>query len=86
MSRSFRHTPVIGNACASSDKPGKQIANRTLRTHVRMTLRKCLRNCADFDNLLVPLLREVSNVWSFPKDGKHRMNPNGSYYRKYMRK
>ena len=86
MSRSFRHTPIIGNACAASDKPGKQIANRTLRMNVRMCLRKCLRDCADFDNLVVPLLREVSNVWSFPKDGKHRMNPNGSYYRKCMRK
>ncbi|MBP9094535.1 hypothetical protein KBI23_26185 [bacterium] len=86
MSRSFRHTPVIGNACAASDKPGKQIANRTLRMHVRICLLKALRNSDDFDNLVVPLLREVSNVWSFPKDGKHRMNPNGSYYRKCMRK
>lgn len=86
MSRSFRHTPVIGNACAASDKPGKQIANRALRMHVRISLRNCLRSDDGFDNLVVPLLREVSNVWDFPKDGKHRMNPNGSYYRKCMRK
>ena len=86
MSRSFRHTPVIGNACAASDKPGKQIGNRALRMHVRISLRNCLRSDDGFDNLIVPLLREVSNVWSFPKDGKHRMNPNGSYYRKCMRK
>ncbi len=82
MSRSFRHSPYCSNACASSDKPGKEIANRTLRTHVHMAL----LNCADFDNLVLPLLREVSNVWSFPKDGKHRLNPDGPYFRKYMRK
>ncbi|CAN5617202.1 hypothetical protein BH11CYA1_BH11CYA1_44160 [soil metagenome] len=86
MSRSFRHTPVIGNACAASDKPGKQIANRTLRMHERICLRKAMLSCDGFENLVMPLLREVSNVWSFPKDGKHRMNPNGSYYRKCMRK
>ncbi len=82
MSRSYRHTPVIGNACAASDKPGKKIANSTLRTHVR----QALRTCHDFDSLVLPLLREVSNVWSFPKDGKHRMNPESSYFRKCMRK
>jgi len=81
MSRSYRHTPVIGN-CSHSDKPGKVNANRTLRTHVR----QALRNCDDFDGLVLPLLREVSNVWSFPKDGKHRMDPKGAYFAKYMRK
>jgi hypothetical protein len=49
-----------------------------------------LLQCADFDNLVVPLQREVSDVWSFPKDGKQRLNLNDSdysdLYRKYMRK
>lgn len=81
MSRSYRHTPVIGNG-ADSDKPGKVKANRALRNHVRRTLHTCL----DFEGLVLPHLREVSNVWDFPKDGKHRMNPRGSYYAKYMRK
>jgi len=35
---------------------------------------------------VLPILREVSNVWSFPKDGKHRMNSDSRYYKKYMRK
>ena len=81
MSRSYRHTPIIGN-CSQSDKPGKVIANRTLRCHTR----QALATCVDFDALALPLLREVSNVWSFPKDGKHRMNPASAYFRKYMRK
>jgi hypothetical protein len=49
-----------------------------------------LLECPDFDNLVVPLQREVSDVWDFPKDGKQRMNLNDSdysdLYRKYMRK
>ena len=49
-------------------------------------MRQTLRTCTDFDGLILPHLREVSNVWDFPKDGKHRMDPRGSYYRKYMRK
>ena len=81
MSRSYRHTPVIGN-CSHSDKPGKVNANRTLRTHVR----QALRTCGDFEGLILPHLREVSNVWDFPKDGKHRMDPKGKYFAKYMRK
>ena len=82
MSRSYRHTPVIGITCAESDKPGKIIANRTLRAHVR----DALRTCVDFDGFLLPQLREVSNVWSFPKDGKQRLNPMGKHFAKYMRK
>jgi hypothetical protein len=86
MAHSFRHTPVIGITTARSDKPGKKVASRKLRKRVRMALLEC----PDFDNLVVPLQREVSDVWDFPKDGKRRMNLNDSdycdLYRKYMRK
>jgi hypothetical protein len=82
MARSFRRTPVIGNCTAPSDKPGKVKANRALR----VAAHQVMSNCDDFDNLIVPKLREVSNVWSFPKDGKHRMKPGSWRYAKYMRK
>lgn len=83
MSRSIRHTPIIGNAGGESDKPGKAQANRKLRVHTRLAIIAC----TDFEGLLVPVLREVSNVWDFPKDGKHYMkNRKASWYRKYMRK
>jgi hypothetical protein len=83
MSRSYRHTPVIGITTARSDKPGKVIANRTLRA----ACRQALINCRDFDDLVMPHLREVSNVWSFPKDGKQRMmDKTASYFAKCMRK
>lgn len=73
MSRSFRHTPIIGNA-GVSDKEGKRKANRRERKSVRSAIFSTLCGNADFDGLALPLLREVSDVWSFPKDGKHYMN------------
>ena len=65
MARSYRRNPIIG-ACSHSDKPGKLIANRALRRRVRQTL----HTSNDFDGLVLPHLREVSDVWDFPKDGK----------------
>ncbi len=82
MSRSFRHTPVIGITCAESDKPGKVIANRTLRRHAN----QAIASCTDFDELVVPVLREVSSVWSFPKDGKQWLRRSLRDYAKYLRK
>ncbi len=83
MSRSFRHTPIIGRSTAVSDQPFKKFANRKLRQQVRMAILEC----QDFDNLVVPLQREVSDVWVFPKDGKcHLSSKDCDLYRKYMRK
>lgn len=82
MSHSYRHTPIIGY-CSHSDKPGKSKANRALR----VAERKAFAACTDFDSLIMPILREVSNVWDFPKDGKGYMkNWKEESYRKYMRK
>lgn len=90
MSRSIRHIPIIGN-CSNSDKPGKSKANRKLRLAVRMTLAAATTggaiDYAVLDNLVMPHLREVSNVWDFPKDGKHYMKRHKeAWCRKYMRK
>jgi len=73
MSRSTRHTPVIGNTCALSDKPGKVLANRALRRAVHSAL-------VQHRYELIPLLREVSNVWNFPKDGKQRLSAASQTY------
>jgi hypothetical protein len=63
MARSRRRTPIFGITTSRSEKQGKRRANGVLRRDVRQRL-------PDFPELL-PLLREVSNVWSFDKDGKH---------------
>jgi len=62
MSRSRRKTKKRGITTASSEKRNKRIANRGLRRLVKQKL-------SNNDEIL-PALREVSNVWSFEKDGK----------------
>ncbi len=62
MSRSKKKTKIHGNTIAKSEKENKQKANRKLRRIVKQKV-----NSGDTE---LPELREVSNVWSFDKDGK----------------
>ena len=62
MSRSHQKTPIRGNTKAESEKQDKQHANRKFRRIVRQKMK------AGKDTL--PQIREVSNVWTFDKDGK----------------
>ena len=74
MSRSKIKTPILGIA-AVSDKEGKRQANRAFRRNTRMEVLK--------GKEIVSLLREVSNVWDFPKDGKrYWKNLDVKYLRK----
>lgn len=62
MSRSRKKVPITGVAVCESEKQDKRKANRKLRASVRVAI-------AD-DREVMPQLREVSNVWTFGKDGK----------------
>ena len=68
MSRSYRHIPIVG-ACADSDQWSKRKANRKLR--------RLIRQMPADEDALVPLKREHSDVWSFPKDGKFYWHVDG---------
>lgn len=61
MSRSFKKHPVIGN-CGNSDKYGKTLSSRRLRQLVRVAIKN--------EDEIMPLMREISSVWNFSKDGK----------------
>ena len=62
MSRSRKSLPITGNA-SGSDKQNKREANRAHRA--------AQRNLGVPDDAVpVPLLREVSDAYSFKKDGK----------------
>ena len=75
MSRSKIKTPISGITTAPSDEEGKRQANRAFRRNTRMEVLK--------GKEIVSLLREVSNVWSFPKDGKrYWRNLDSKYLRK----
>ena len=71
MSRSYRKSPFIGT-CGGSDKFDKRISNRRLRRRVL----ECLERGEE-----PPVLREVSDVWLFQKDGKYRVDD-----KKWLRK
>ncbi len=62
MARSRKKTPIGGNAIARSEKYDKQKANRKLRRSVREAV------AAEAE--VLPLLRQVSDTWTFNKDGK----------------
>jgi hypothetical protein len=64
MSRSFKRSAYVGNA-QGSDKKDKRLANRAHRRAGRVAL---------VMGRLAPVLREVSNPWSFKKDGKRRFD------------
>ncbi|WP_396167744.1 hypothetical protein [Flavobacterium sp.] len=62
MSRSYKKTKIVGYTTKVSEKQDKTIANKKLRRLVKVRIAK--------KNEILPLLREVSNVWNFDKDGK----------------
>lgn len=66
MSRSYRRTSILPMTCAESEKADKRAAHRRLRQRTK----QALGQVADPDAFYPPLLREVSDVWVFAKDGK----------------
>jgi len=73
MSRSFKRNPIIGYTTAESEKYDKRLANRSLRRKTRAVL--ATAGTGNPERVVesvgvLPLLREVSNVYSFDKDGK----------------
>lgn len=66
MSRSFKSIPKGGHSCAESDKSDKQKANRKFRRIVK----QYLDDINYLEEKSLPILQEVSNPWSFAKDGK----------------
>ena len=81
MSHSYKHTPIQGITTCHSDKPYKVRANRRHRREVKAAIKS-----GEYE--VLPLKREVSNVWMFGKDGKMWWTRArfGELFDKYMRK
>jgi hypothetical protein len=73
MSRSKRSEPVTGITTAESEKEWKRDANRKLRRATAQVLQQM--PSADPDAIILPVLDEVVNQYSGPKDGKQRFDP-----------
>jgi hypothetical protein len=70
MSRSVKKTPKKGVTGAKSEKDDKREANRKLRRTNKVKLK-----AGDAE---AKSIREVSNVWSFGKDGKRFLSNTSS--------
>uniref|UniRef100_UPI00404A94AD hypothetical protein n=1 Tax=Flavobacterium sp. TaxID=239 RepID=UPI00404A94AD len=62
MSRSEKKTKIRGITTATSEKENKQDANRKYRRIIKQKVKS--------KESELPDLKEISNVWSFDKDGK----------------
>ncbi|MBL9199972.1 MAG: hypothetical protein JNL39_05660 [Opitutaceae bacterium] len=78
MSRSRRKHSIASVTAAASGKQDKREANRALRkaTHQRLG--------AMSDDTVLPVIREVSDVWNTAKEGKRFFDP--AWHPKRMRK
>ncbi len=82
MSRSYRKNPFIG-MCGGSDKPGKVEAHRKLRRAEKRVMNQLETDC----DTILPSMRDVSDPWSFSKDGKQYIGDMPPKERKkWMRK
>lgn len=62
MGKSRRRTPISGTCVCRSERTWKELWHRRYRRAVNAAVR------ADED--VMPHVREISDVWSFGKDGK----------------
>ena len=74
MARSYKYRPFF-TYCSGSEKEDKRLANRDFRHKTK------LRAKSGSGEFL--LMREVSNVWAFAKDGRRYVKEAG---KKEMRK
>jgi hypothetical protein len=68
MGKSFKTTPIEANTKAESDKVGKVHANKALRRAIKVKLHTL--PIEEDSDVILPVTKEVSNVYDFPKDGK----------------
>lgn len=87
MSRSHKKSPFSGFTTAKSEKQDKIIASRRLRTKEKNILKHIdVNNLDELDELLLPDTKEITNPYTFAKDGKSYYKKTDSYYEKIMRK
>ena len=69
MSRSVRKKSVAGVTAAASDKFDKQKANRALRRLTKVAMQESA------EDKILPVTREVRDIWSTTKEGKLYLDP-----------
>lgn len=77
MSRSFKKTPIVGNA-GLSEKEDKKKWHRAFRKKSKDLIHHSHFDIDELDNIVFPVEGDVSNPWSMSKDGKHYVNQNNT--------
>jgi protocatechuate 3,4-dioxygenase beta subunit len=67
MSRSRRKKPILG-AAGYSERSDKKMWHRRFRAHENSLLRG---KFIDYDAMVMPVPREIIDVWNMAKDGKY---------------
>lgn len=83
MSHSYKKNPIVGCTTAKSEKKDKRIVNRKVRHKVNQATKYPSKFS---ENELHLNVKDVSDVWDFAKDGKHRIDKNSKFYKKAIRK
>ena len=77
MSRSRKKHPVVW-CCGRSNKAGKRQANKRFRRIVHQRIKS---------GYYVPVhVKEITDFWCTPADGKFRLTPEDNYYEKSLKK
>jgi hypothetical protein len=91
MSRSYKKTPIFGNA-EGSEKPDKRRWHKAYRRKSKQLINQSIEQLDSFESTIFPTEREISDVWLMKKDGKNYWNPKNipyhliQYFKKLMRK
>ena len=83
MSRSRKSLPIVGHTTAESEKHDKQVWHRRMRRRERQRLGGVAPATAD--DYLTTITHEVSDPWTFGKDGKQYV-VNADEAREVLRK
>lgn len=70
MSRSFKKTPITGNA-GFSEKDDKKKWHRAFRKRSRDLIRSSRFDDGELEDIIFPIEKDVSNPATMAKDGKH---------------
>ena len=87
MSNSYKKNPYTGTTTAKSEKFDKIVSNRKLRQKEKKIL-KNINDLEDSEDIILPNIREISDIYNFQKDGRIYWgnNKKNEYYKKAIRK
>lgn len=86
MGKSYKKHPYSGFSTAKSEKQDKIISNRKLRQKEKQILKNIDVEDIENEDIILPDIREISDVYDFSKDGKCYYDKNSEYYKKAIRK